>query len=804
MYPFHLILDYLTQTINKIRNKKTKCNKFQKEFRSLDWFGQTVSLTYKGDDTYKTNFGAAISFILIVILSGFAGYKGAVLINQSSPEATKTSLIQDLKNAEIIAYGINEFSCLTDHDYELQGGYFDDNYKYIELKLFKCRNLTGNESCYSPEQIDNYFQDEKLNFAFTNTYLDYKDTQVKSKVKFFIDDSFYIELESQKTKKSNFYIQRQEASYQDDYIQFGQERTEQFFQVQNIHRFDDNYSNKIGQIAAIYFRFDNRYDLFSVKNYSLLDFLGDIGGLYGSLCGIGFAFVGFFCSRMFTSDILKKIYQIRKDPIQKAQSEQKGGFLANIKRRFTLRDHHQEEMHKKLSPKSKTEFENIFSQQNQLISFRRKSDQTSFKIQVLKAQTIDNSETPLKHLQNQNQIQVNHNLNIDNSNYSQISINQNQNTQSIRAKKIKSVHKREDSVLSNLTLPQLRIIKSDNQNIIDAKLKPSLFSSGNSLMSRIKQTITQKVREQMIAVELREKQSLEEVDIDNVLLAFIHRTRFVYGIKRMIEYVVKCLCFKRKQWLRKNKQGKVHYLYNKAEKKLKSELDVIQLLKSLRKFKLLQQAILPQKSRMLLQFQRFNLIETESSSSDSDDEKMQTVHLMENKNPFIRLLMYGKVKNMISQFQDKQLEPLELNLLRGVFQRRLKDFSEKVKEIKENKLLMQRVHIQLASVSSPKHFELSEQDAFAMAYEDGLLNETRQIRESITSFNDNKLKLRVETIDQENGRIQEYNSINIGVSLNESQIANFQTQDQQNKNSIQDKRKDSRFNNEFDYDDSLL
>ena len=59
-------------------------------------------------------------------------------------------------------------------------------------------------------------------------------------------------------------------------------------------------------------RYDHRYDIFNRKVYSILELLGDIGGLYGALLGIGLLFVGFISSRIFISDIMQKIYQVRK------------------------------------------------------------------------------------------------------------------------------------------------------------------------------------------------------------------------------------------------------------------------------------------------------------------------------------------------------------------------------------------------------------------------------------------------------------------------------------------------------------
>lgn len=53
---------------------------------------------------------------------------------------------------------------------------------------------------------------------------------------------------------------------------------------------------------------------------------------------------------------------------------------------------------------------------------------------------------------------------------------------------------------------------------------------------------------------------------------------------------------------------------------------------------------------MLLRFQRKNLIESQSSSSDSDDNKYDTLKLMENRNPMLRLIVYGKLKKMMMSY----------------------------------------------------------------------------------------------------------------------------------------------------------
>ena len=59
------------------------------------------------------------------------------------------------------------------------------------------------------------------------------------------------------------------------------------------------------------------------------------------------------------------------------------------------------------------------------------------------------------------------------------------------------------------------------------------------------------------------------------------------------------------------------------------------------------------------------------------------MRLMENKNPLVRLVVYGKIKKMMKEFKDKDIDPLEKNMMRGMFRRKLKDFVERMEENNE-------------------------------------------------------------------------------------------------------------------------
>lgn len=132
-------------------------------------------------------------------------------------------------------------------------------------------------------------------------------------------------------------------------------------------------------------------------------------------------------------------------------------------------------------------------------------------------------------------------------------------------------------------------------------------------------------------------------------------------------------------------------MFQKAQSKLEEELDVIHMIKAMKKFRLFIQAMLSQKHRMLLRFQRQNLIETSTSSSDSDHNNYDALSLMESENPLVKLIILAKLKKMMVAFEGTKLKTIDRNLLRGIFMRKNKDFQESIKEANQNMSLMQRL-----------------------------------------------------------------------------------------------------------------
>ena len=177
-------------------------------------------------------------------------------------------------------------------------------------------------------------------------------------------------------------------------------------------------------------------------------------------------------------------------------------------------------------------------------------------------------------------------------------------------------------------------------------------------------------------------------EIHTILINLINRRRFNYTMKDILYFILRCLCFRkiklkkyrgtREDWQQNIKK---HYQFDEGEDKLFDELDVITLLKTMRRVKLLTQTLLTQQQKMVLRFQRKNIIESSSSSGDSDtNNKFDIMNMMESKNPMVRLASFAKIKKVIQSYKGMEISEVDRRALRGLYVKNLKDFDEEHRE----------------------------------------------------------------------------------------------------------------------------
>jgi len=140
-----------------------------------------------------------------------------------------------------------------------------------------------------------------------NTIVDMKN--YKQPIQYVLDDTLFWDLMPGTRKKTDIFIRQNEASFEDAYFQLGFPNERQFYQVVDAKdRFEEESTS--GDILTLYYRFDKTTDIYERKIYSLGELLGQAGGFFSALIGIGSVILAIFSERLFVASVLRKIYQI--------------------------------------------------------------------------------------------------------------------------------------------------------------------------------------------------------------------------------------------------------------------------------------------------------------------------------------------------------------------------------------------------------------------------------------------------------------------------------------------------------------
>ena len=67
------------------------------------------------------------------------------------------------------------------------------------------------------------------------------------------------------------------------------------------------------------------------------------------------------------------------------------------------------------------------------------------------------------------------------------------------------------------------------------------------------------------------------------------------------------------------------------------------------------------------------------------------MNMMEEKNPTLRLSVYGKIKKVINSYKDIELSDIDRKALRGLFVKNLKEFDEDHRERMSKVSLLDRL-----------------------------------------------------------------------------------------------------------------
>ncbi|CDW72606.1 UNKNOWN [Stylonychia lemnae] len=257
---------------------------------------------------------------------------------------------------------------------------------------------------------------------------------------------------------------------------------------------------------------------------------------------------------------------------------------------------------------------------------------------------------------------------------------------------------------------QLDLGSGNSRKYVHAKTKQDHLKKRELFQQKLASmhTITlnkQRVSDLNVIEILANKNFLQDNIITKIINEILRRKAFRYGYQMAIHYILKCVCLRSKDSIKKNKAFKQHLKYERGNEKLERELDVVNLLKSIRQLKALLSTILPIRSRLLLKFSKKNLLQSSSSSSESDFHNHDLMRDLNSKNNFKKLAAVVKLKKALSHYKANQMDQNEKVLIKGIFIRKAKDFHD---EFQNNNHILND-HGGLSGSNANKSFSSSSQ-----------------------------------------------------------------------------------------------
>ncbi|CAI2373460.1 unnamed protein product [Moneuplotes crassus] len=169
--------------------------------------------------------------------------------------------------------------CPNYTDFQIQGNINSNSYKYFELNIKRCNNVTSGVVCNTDEEINNIIQNTDLNIFQVNTYFDFDDYE--QPIKTYLDDRFFFTLIPGFTKTNLIKIQKNEAEIQDDYLAYLPGGTNKEFIT--LERFDQRLSIEgavFPNIISVKFIKDSHSKSYERGVFTLLEVIGSVGVLW--------------------------------------------------------------------------------------------------------------------------------------------------------------------------------------------------------------------------------------------------------------------------------------------------------------------------------------------------------------------------------------------------------------------------------------------------------------------------------------------------------------------------------------------
>ncbi|CDW77920.1 UNKNOWN [Stylonychia lemnae] len=337
-------------------NKKCK-----KLFRQADFYANPITLRYKGEKKFYTNFGALTSSLIIAGMLALTIYQVTLMLSQSqitfqessslalpaafelgvdngftfafrlyNKDTKKTFDYNQYFNVSIIQINKTWYNFIFNHNAFEQGVSLRQNSKRALLTKSNSDadmfSRIVQESQRHRWRFHRQTKDQlEVQFMFLNANFDQQD--LDDPIKNYMDTRLFEDLlPNNNLKRINIYVKNSSANLLNDYLRIDAPVDLQFYQVSQIEKYINTYNDEDGELVKIVIQASSYKAVYERRVYSLFDVFAALGGIYNSLFTIGFLFCAAFSYNLYLSSLIRKLYHFkarfeRKDENQKDNRE---------------------------------------------------------------------------------------------------------------------------------------------------------------------------------------------------------------------------------------------------------------------------------------------------------------------------------------------------------------------------------------------------------------------------------------------------------------------------------------------------